>query len=181
MHQGARLRPQSAEQMQPNRPARVSFELGADTTTLLTTTTTSNSDSPAPDTRATSASGSHHHQRSQTVTGANNNNGPNGYSLDAPTTMPGITSPGSGTSGTRGIGETLGGGGRGARPTNALVRAKSDHWLKHDMENAAKNDEEDEDFELRHGWQDEHNSSEYLKILNSVSCFTFALPSLRST
>lgn len=61
-----------------------------------------------------------------------------------------------------------GGGGRGARPTNALVRAKSDHWLKHEGD-AAKKDEEDEDFELRHGWQDEYNSSEYLKILNSVS------------
>jgi regulator-associated protein of mTOR len=29
--------------------------------------------------------------------------------------------------------------------------------------------EEEEDFAMRHGWQEEYTSSEYLKVLHSVS------------
>ncbi|PGH13440.1 hypothetical protein AJ80_06309 [Polytolypa hystricis UAMH7299] len=55
---------------------------------------------------------------------------------------------------------------KSARPTATLVRAKTEHWLRHGVENSPPKDD-GEDFELRHGWQEEYTSSEYLKILNS--------------
>ncbi|KAK2734310.1 hypothetical protein FQN57_001715 [Myotisia sp. PD_48] len=52
------------------------------------------------------------------------------------------------------------------RPKPALVRAKSEHWHDLGLENGIRGNEDD-DFQLRHGWQDEYTSSEYLKILSS--------------
>jgi regulator-associated protein of mTOR len=57
---------------------------------------------------------------------------------------------------------------RPTRPKQALVRAKSDHWASYNVENGGSKSD-DEDFQLRHGWQEEYNSTEYLKVLNSVS------------
>ncbi len=57
---------------------------------------------------------------------------------------------------------------RNGRPISTLVRAKSDHWSRSGLDNGISTDG-DEDFQLRHGWQEEYTSSEYLKILNSVS------------
>lgn len=49
-----------------------------------------------------------------------------------------------------------------------LKRAKSDYGPRLGIDKAATGDEE-EDFAMRHGWQEEYTSSEYLKILHSVS------------
>ena len=57
---------------------------------------------------------------------------------------------------------------RNERPIPTLVRAKSDHWPRLGLDNGVSSDG-DEDFQLRHGWQEEYTSSEYLKILYSVS------------
>ncbi|KAL1848459.1 Target of rapamycin complex 1 subunit kog1 [Paecilomyces lecythidis] len=51
------------------------------------------------------------------------------------------------------------------RPTT-LKRAKSDYGPRLGLDKAATGDEE-EDFAMRHGWQEEYTSSEYLKILHS--------------
>lgn len=56
----------------------------------------------------------------------------------------------------------------GGRPVSTLKRAKSDYGPRLGLDNpAAGNDEED--FAIRHGWQEEYTSSEYLKLLHSVS------------
>ncbi|EAW11531.1 ubiquitin-binding TORC1 subunit KOG1 [Aspergillus clavatus NRRL 1] len=52
------------------------------------------------------------------------------------------------------------------RPTAALKRAKSDYGPRLGFDRAATGDDE-EDFAMRHGWQEEYTSSEYLKILHS--------------
>ncbi|KAI9373252.1 raptor N-terminal caspase like domain-containing protein [Aspergillus egyptiacus] len=55
-----------------------------------------------------------------------------------------------------------------ARPTAALKRAKSDYGPRGGLDKPVviENDEE-EDFAMRHGWQEEYTSSEYLKVLHS--------------
>ncbi|GBF59649.1 target of rapamycin complex 1 subunit [Trichophyton mentagrophytes] len=54
----------------------------------------------------------------------------------------------------------------GNRRKPALIRAKSEHW--HDLgPDVRALGGEEEDVQLRHGWQEEYTSSEYLKILNS--------------
>ncbi|KAK1147433.1 Target of rapamycin complex 1 subunit kog1 [Aspergillus melleus] len=53
-----------------------------------------------------------------------------------------------------------------ARPTSTLKRAKSDYGPRVGFERSAFGDDE-EDFAMRHGWQEEYTSSEYLKILHS--------------
>ncbi|GAB1217188.1 hypothetical protein ATERTT37_006419 [Aspergillus terreus] len=53
-----------------------------------------------------------------------------------------------------------------ARPTAALKRAKSDYGPRVGFDKSAAG-EEDEDIAMRHGWQEEYTSSEYLKILHS--------------
>lgn len=53
------------------------------------------------------------------------------------------------------------------RPTSMLKRAKSDYGPRLAFDNAAAGD--DEDLTMRHGWQEEFTSSEYLKALHSVS------------
>ena len=56
-----------------------------------------------------------------------------------------------------------------SRPTSTLVRAKSDYLPHHNAESTAVPRVNSENFQIRHGWQEEHTSSEYLKVLNSVS------------
>ncbi|KAL4935665.1 hypothetical protein BDV06DRAFT_206558 [Aspergillus oleicola] len=54
------------------------------------------------------------------------------------------------------------------RPTAALKRAKSDYGPRGGFDKPVFVDYEDEeDFAMRHGWQEEYTSSEYLKILHS--------------
>lgn len=67
--------------------------------------------------------------------------------------------------------ESGGGSGGGAgRPTAALKRAKSDYGPRGGFSTPVLVDNEDEeDFAMRHGWQEEYTSSEYLKVLHSVS------------
>ncbi|PKY06562.1 hypothetical protein P168DRAFT_295619 [Aspergillus campestris IBT 28561] len=52
-----------------------------------------------------------------------------------------------------------------ARPAT-LKRAKSDYGPRIEFDRSNVGDE-DEDFAMRHGWQEEYTSSEYLKILHS--------------
>ena len=54
------------------------------------------------------------------------------------------------------------------RPTSMLKRAKSDYGPRIGFDRSAAGDD-DEDFAMRHGWQEEFTSSEYLKLLHSVS------------
>ncbi|KAL4926803.1 ubiquitin-binding TORC1 subunit KOG1 [Aspergillus undulatus] len=55
-----------------------------------------------------------------------------------------------------------------ARPTAALKRAKSDYGPRGGFDKPIFVDNEDEeDFAMRHGWQEEYTSSEYLKVLHS--------------
>jgi regulatory associated protein of mTOR len=56
--------------------------------------------------------------------------------------------------------------GLGIRPTGALQRAKSDYGPRSGLDKRTSG--EDDDFAMRHGWQEEYTSSEYLKILHSV-------------
>jgi regulator-associated protein of mTOR len=67
-----------------------------------------------------------------------------------------------------------------ARPTAALKRAKSDYGPRGGFDKPVVVDNEDEeDFAMRHGWQEEYTSSEYLKVLHSVSgfkCWRFLIP-----
>lgn len=56
----------------------------------------------------------------------------------------------------------------GGRPVSTLKRAKSDYGPRLGLDKVAAGDDE-EDFAMRHGWQEEYTSSEYLKILHSVS------------
>lgn len=99
-----------------------------------------------------------HHHRSQTVTGVHHSSLPNGAEInqDPKSNYPLQSSQSRPEPSING------------RPRPALIRAKSEHWHDLDLDdNVLKND--DEDFQLRHGWQEEYTSSEYLKILNSVS------------
>lgn len=54
------------------------------------------------------------------------------------------------------------------RPTAALKRAKSDYGPRVGFDKSTHGDDE-EDVTMRHGWQEEYTSSEYLKVLHSVS------------
>jgi hypothetical protein len=49
-----------------------------------------------------------------------------------------------------------------------LKRAKSDYGPSRVTFDHSVVGEEEEDFAMRHGWQEEYTSSEYLKILHSV-------------
>jgi regulator-associated protein of mTOR len=57
-----------------------------------------------------------------------------------------------------------------------LKRAKSDYGPSRITFDKAAGDD-DEDFAMRHGWQEEYTSSEYLKILHSVSSATVLVTS----
>lgn len=59
------------------------------------------------------------------------------------------------------------------RPTTMLKRVKSDYGPRLALESAAAGN--DEDVTMRHGWQEEFTSSEYLKALHSVSRNTLFL------
>ena len=54
-----------------------------------------------------------------------------------------------------------------SRPAT-LKRAKSDHGPSRVTFDKAMVGDDEEDFAMRHGWQEEYTSSEYLKILHSV-------------
>lgn len=54
----------------------------------------------------------------------------------------------------------------GGRP-GTLQRAKSDYGPRSVISSQATTNEED-DFAMRHGWQEEYTSTEYLKLLHSV-------------
>ncbi|KAJ5608878.1 hypothetical protein N7528_009445 [Penicillium herquei] len=56
-----------------------------------------------------------------------------------------------------------------------LKRAKSDYGPSRVTFDKTPGDEE-EDFAMRHGWQEEYTSSEYLKILHSVRCGNPGIP-----
>jgi regulator-associated protein of mTOR len=49
-----------------------------------------------------------------------------------------------------------------------LKRARSDYGPQRVTFDKSPGEDE-EDFAMRHGWQEEYTSSEYLKILHSVS------------
>lgn len=49
-----------------------------------------------------------------------------------------------------------------------LKRAKSDYGPSRATFDKPVVGDEEEDFAMRHGWQEEYTSSEYLKILHSV-------------
>jgi regulatory associated protein of mTOR len=51
------------------------------------------------------------------------------------------------------------------RPAAPLLRAKSDFGPRAKGENGS----DDEDWKMRHGWEDEFTSHEYLSLLNSAS------------
>ena len=58
------------------------------------------------------------------------------------------------------------------RSTPALLRTKSDYGPRLGLDRATSGDE-DEAFHIRHGWQEEYTSNEYLKILHSVSALPY--------
>lgn len=53
------------------------------------------------------------------------------------------------------------------RPTPQLLRATTDYGPRRLSPSRQPGD--DENWELRHGWEEQYNSEEYLTILNSVS------------
>lgn len=59
----------------------------------------------------------------------------------------------------------------GARPTVQLLRASTDIGPTRELP-GTKRDITEENWELRHGWEDQYNSSEYLGLLSSVSILT---------
>lgn len=100
------------------------------------------------------------HHRSQTTVGV-----PRNGSVDASNSASGANSHAAESGSGRRAESTT----RNVRPPT-LVRAKSDHWMKSGSD-TPRSDEED--FQLRHGWHEEYTSSEYLKLLNSVSALYF--------
>ena len=54
------------------------------------------------------------------------------------------------------------------RPTAALKRARSDYGPRAEFDKSIFGDDDEDDFAMRHGWQEEYTSSEYLKVLHSV-------------
>ena len=57
------------------------------------------------------------------------------------------------------------------RPRQQLLRAATDFGPR---KTSPSRPSSDEDWELRHGWEEQYNSEEYLTILNSV--FISTLP-----
>lgn len=53
------------------------------------------------------------------------------------------------------------------RPNTQLVRANTDYGPRR-QSSGNKHDATDENWELRHGWEDQYNSTEYLGLLSSV-------------
>ena len=53
------------------------------------------------------------------------------------------------------------------RPNRLLVRANTDYGPRRQSP-STRPDIVEENWELRHGWEDQYNSSEYLKLLSSV-------------
>lgn len=65
---------------------------------------------------------------------------------------------------------------RKARPA-ALLRAKSDFGPRHRDEPSSP-PPDDKLAHIRHGWDDEYNSNEYLSLLHSVSSYSNCTPTL---
>lgn len=63
------------------------------------------------------------------------------------------------------------------RSTPALLRTKSDFGPRLGLDRGPPSDD-DEAFHIRHGWQEEYTSSEYLKILHSVSASCYSIASV---
>lgn len=58
--------------------------------------------------------------------------------------------------------------GLSSRPTSQLQRANTDSNMRR-RQTVSSNKTVEEDWEMRHGWEDEYNSNEYLGLLSSVS------------
>ncbi|KAL2812425.1 raptor N-terminal caspase like domain-containing protein [Aspergillus granulosus] len=100
-----------------------------------------------------------HHQRS--LTGVEHKQPPNGR----PTSSSGENTASTTENSSR---YASGQESNNARPTGALKRARSDYGPRGGFERPIAFDNEDEeDFAMRHGWQEEYTSSEYLKVLHS--------------
>lgn len=56
---------------------------------------------------------------------------------------------------------------QGAR--GQLIRANTDDGPRRQPPAKNSNEVEEENWELRHGWEDQYNSNEYLSLLSSVS------------
>lgn len=54
------------------------------------------------------------------------------------------------------------------RPNTQLARANTDNGPRR-QSSVTKHDAAEENWELRHGWEDQYNSTEYLGLLSSVS------------
>ena len=63
--------------------------------------------------------------------------------------------------------EQLDEAGASSRPKNELLRANTDINLRRSSPSASRGSSE-ENWEMRHGWEDQYNSSEYLGLLSSV-------------
>ena len=55
-----------------------------------------------------------------------------------------------------------------SRPSSQLQRANTDSNMRRRQTNAS-NEAVEEDWEMRHGWEDQYTSNEYLGLLSSVS------------
>lgn len=66
------------------------------------------------------------------------------------------------------------------RPKKQLLRAKSDLGPRGQSPSRATHNNEDEIWQLRHGWDDQYNSNEYLSTLSSVSTNIFPTASTRA-
>ena len=60
------------------------------------------------------------------------------------------------------------------RPNVQLTRANTDYGPRRHP-SVVKHDVLEENWELRHGWEDQYNSTEYLGLLSSVSSFRLCL------
>lgn len=66
------------------------------------------------------------------------------------------------------------------RPNAQLVRANTDYGPRRHS-SVIKRDVPEENWELRHGWEDQYNSTEYLGLLSSVSLSTLPTAVLKSS
>lgn len=161
-HQNLSLKRQTptvqVERRNPNKLARVAFDPDVD------------SHDPPRDKSPAPPSGHHHHHRS--FTAIDQKLQPPPQSAATSSGRPTSSSAGDGP-GTAVVSEerprlTSGrASDSGARPTAALKRARSDYGPRIDLDKSVFGDE-DEDIAMRHGWQEEYTSSEYLKVLHSV-------------
>lgn len=70
--------------------------------------------------------------------------------------------------------EQSNGTGASGRPQGQLLRANTEGNLRRRSPSAGHSASE-ENWEMRHGWEDQYNSSEYLGLLSSVSLYFCAI------